>query len=243
MGTIARWAASLLLGMGAAAGAHAAPCIAQQLDAYLALGSAGCEVGALRFSEFSAVDVLGPASPVDPATVALTPVAGPLGSGFALSFAAGPSAGLAAGPGEFSSLRVGFNVRASGLNAAYGALTGPTASGDGVATLLEDFCLGTAFADPANLACATAAGPTLVAIATELFTDPAMTLALPPVDFLGVVADIGVDGGLTGTSAIAGAELRFLAAGAVPTPPMMLLLLFGLLMWPLLRASPARELR
>jgi hypothetical protein len=68
---------------------------------------------------------------------------------------------------------------------------------------------------------------TLAAIAIDGFADNPVTSAFAPVRLAGVVAEIGVDAGLAGSAALAGAELRFLQAAVVPAPPVLALLVLG----------------
>jgi hypothetical protein len=203
--------------------AHSAPCLAQSLNAYLALGPGGCSVGGISFTDFSLLDVLAPgATPVDPGAVSVAPVSSAAGSGFALSF--GPTAPLSAGAGELLSLRLGFNAAAAALPGAFGALLEPIAAGDAAITLVEDLCLGAPFDDPHNLLCS-ASVTNLVAIAIEGFSDNPVSMALDPAGVIGVAADITVDGGPTGSASLAGAELRFVVdAVAVPAPSSLALL-------------------
>jgi hypothetical protein len=198
--------------------------LAQSLNAYLALGPGGCSVDAISFTDFSLLAVLTPgATPVDPAAVSIAPISSASGTGFALSF--GPTAPLSAGAGEFFSLRLGFNAAAAGISGAFGALLEPIALGDAAITLVEDLCLGAPFDDPTNLVCSPSVA-NLIAIAIEGFSDNPVSMALGPANLVGVVTDIGVDGGPTGSASLAGAELRFIAdaGAAVPAPSSLALL-------------------
>lgn len=238
---ISRCVIALFLLVCSAPAAHAAPCVAQPLNAYLALGPGGCSVDGITFSDFSLPAILSPgATPVDPDAVSITPVSSAAGSGFALSF--GPTAPLSAGANELRSLRFGFNAAAAGLSGAFGALLEPNAVGDAAITLVEDLCLGTPFDDPTDLLCS-AATVNLVAIAIEGFSDNPVTTAFAAVDLLGVVADIGVDGGPTGSASLAGAELRFLAEAlaAVPAPSSLSLLGIALCAFAAGRREPSRK--
>jgi hypothetical protein len=214
-----RYLVALVLVLGCAS-ARALPCASASLGDYLALGAGGCTVGGLTFSGFSLPDVLSPmASAIDPGVVAVAPVSGAQGSGLQLRFDPVQSAGT----GEFLALRLGFDVQGSGITGAQAALLGPVAIGDAAITLVEDVCLGASFADPVNLVCA-GATQSLAAIAIESFVDNPVGAPIGPLDLAGVVAEIGIDGGLAGSALLAGAELRFLQAAAVPLPSSLSLL-------------------
>jgi hypothetical protein len=194
--------------------ARAAPCISQSLDDYIALGAGGCTIGAVTFSDFSLATVFPPATALNSASVALSPSSSALGTGFSVSL--GATAPVSASAGEFFSLRFGFNVTAAGLAGAYANLVNPIPLDDAAITLIEDFCTDAPFSDPSNLVCATAP-LNLLAVAIDSFADNPVSAAFGPFGLLGVVADIGVDAGLTGSASLAGAELLFVA-GATPTP-------------------------
>jgi hypothetical protein len=238
MGRVQRCLGLLAL-LLACAHARAAPCLSQSLTDYLTLGAAGCSIGGITFTDFSLPTVFPPASAIDPTSVTLSPVSSALGTGF--SVALGAAAPVTASPGEFFSLRLGFNVAASGLNGAYASLLAPIPMGDASITLLEDFCPGAAFSDPTNLTCA-AAPINLVAFAIEGIADNPVSTSFGPFDLLGVVADIGVDAGLSGTAALAGAELRFLTGiAAVPVPSSLALVAIASLALWLITAAASRR--
>jgi hypothetical protein len=216
-----RCAIALLLA-GGFGSAQALPCASAPLADYLALGAGGCSVGGLTLANFTLPDVLSPAATaIDPDDVTLAPVTGATGSGLNLTF--DPIA--SAGAGTFLALRLGFDVLATGITGAYAALLAPVALGDAAVTLVEDLCSGSGFTDPTNLVCPGLTS-NLIAVAIDGFADNPVTAGLGPVDLLGVVAEIGVDGGLTGAAALAGAEVRFVQAGAavVPAPSTLALL-------------------
>ena len=210
----------LVFGFGSA---RAVPCVAGSLGDYLALDPGGCTIGGVTVAGFTLPDLLSPAAtPIDPGTVSITPVASAPGVGLALAFAPPPLAAA----GAFLALRIGFDVQASGIAGAQAALIDPVPAGDAAITLIEDLCLGASFLDATNLTCAMPT-QTLVAIAIDGFADNPVASAIGPVGFAGVVAEIGVDAGLAGSATLAGAELRFLQAAAVPSPSVLALLALG----------------
>ncbi len=213
---------STVLGMSLSAAAQAAPCVSGSVADYLALGATGCSVGAVQFRDFTLPAILGPATPVDAAVVTLAPLFTPTGVGLSLLST------LAAGAGSFLELRLGFNasVATGAITRARIDLGGASATGDGVTTLIEDLCVGSAFDDPGNLACIGSTS-TLVTVATEGFTQDSDALDLAPeVKTLGVVADLGVDGGLGGASTFTAGTLLF---STVPLPSTLALLGLGAL--------------
>jgi hypothetical protein len=184
-------------------------------------------VGGLTLSNFTLPDVLSlAASPIDAGAVLVTPVGGTAGAGLRLAIDDDADAtARSAAAGTFQALRLGFDVQ-GGITGALAALLGPVAIGDAAITLVTDFCLGAGFLDATNLVCA-APTQNLIAIAIDGFADNPVGTALGSVDLLGVVAEIGIDAGPTGSATLAGSELRFLQAAAVPSPSSLALLLLG----------------
>jgi hypothetical protein len=211
--------------LSAASAVQAVPCASASLADYLALGPGGCSVGSIEFTDFSLPAILGPASPIAPASVTIAPILGPTAVGLSLQST------QAVGAGTFLELRIGFNAAATSgtIGNVQLGLLGATATGDGVTTLLEDLCLGAEFTDPTNLTCASATD-TLITLATDGLTIATDTRDLVPGQTnLGVVADIGVDGGLGGAASFTAGNLLF-AAAQVPSPPTLALLGLGAFM-------------
>lgn len=192
----------------AAALATAAPCATGTLANWIALGSGGCDVGALTFSDFAVEAFPGPtALQIAPGSVFLAPTSG----GFSL----GSIGALTADTDQLLGLRLLFNVASSGLVGGTVEL-GSTAiaSGDGAITGLLD--AGTA----GNAIALVIDG---FSAATESFTSTTSPL-------YSAFFELGIDGGTFGTASL-GPQLATLSfstvAAPVPEPSTAALSLIG----------------
>jgi hypothetical protein len=201
--------------------ALAAPCAPGTLQDYIDL-AAGCTIGSATFSNFSELSPPAGATPIPAAAIGVTPIVDPASPGLLLTL------NVAATTGEFLDAFFGFQV-ADTLGGASATMAGASAGEDGAVTLIEDLCLGAAFV---GVACG--GDPvTQILFAIDGDGDTAEATSFPGVGLLGVLADIGVDGGLFGSAGLATATLRFEtgAAGPVPEPPSIFLL------WPAIVAA------
>ncbi len=201
-----------LLGGTAGVAAAAAPCTTASLTAYAALGSAGCSVGSLTFSDFAIEAFPGPTSQqIAPAGVSLAPVA----SGFSL---AAPAA-LSAGAGTLLGLRFLFHVAAP-------SLTGGTVSLDPMATASNDGAI-------TGLLDAGAAGHA-IGLVIDGFSDPTESFISASFASYSAFFELGIDGGTAGSARLgpALASLTFIAPSVVtpvPEPSTTALLGVGLI--------------
>ena len=139
--------------------------------------------------------------PIPTGSIGVSPFGGMLTPG--LEFDAGASAGA----GELLQARFGYSVEsvlAGPLIQARLAMTGSSATGDGVATVVGDLCLGEEFSFDVD-ACFTST-ETLIVFDTGMDALLSERRPLPAVATLGVITDISVDGGLSGSAAIAAAK-------------------------------------
>ncbi len=189
--------------------ALAAPCTSARLSAYVALGSGGCSVGALTFSDFSIAAFPGPtAQQIAAGGISLAPVAG----GLALR----SDGSISAAAGDLLGLRFLFDVAASALTGATVSFgSAASASGDGALTGLLD---------------AGVAG-TAIALVIDGFADTPESFTSAPANFYAAFFELGIDGGTFGAASL-GPELASLTfttvAAPVPEPSVAALSLIGL---------------
>ena len=188
----------------------AAPCAPGSLQSYID-ALAGCEIGAVTVSDFFELSPPTGATPIDPSTITVTPLA----DGLQLGFSAAATAG------EFFDVFFGF-LAADTLGGVSLAINGVSATADGSVSAIEDLCHGAAFV---GLSCGGTTSQ-LVALALAGDTQATDSTTFPPVTLLGVLGDIGIDGALDGSATLETATFRFQSGttAAVPNPPSALLL-------------------
>lgn len=193
--------------------AFAAACAPGSLQDYIDLG-AGCTIGALTFSDFVELSPPAGATPISPTTITVTPLADSSNAGFVFGV------GVVAVAGQFFDAFFGFLVTDSLVGASL-AMDGAAATGDGAVTVVEDLCAGGVFS---GLACS-GDPSTMIVFAVEGDSQTTENSSFPSVALLGVLADIGVDGGVIGTGALETVTLRFETGvtTAVPEPPSFVL--------------------
>ncbi len=200
----------------AAAPAVGAPCTSGSLSDYLTGGS--CDVAGITVDDFRLFpDLPSGTTPIDPASVTVSPVVGPAGLAFAL--------GRTAGAGELFGLGLGFSVGGSGLVGGVLELLGASATGDGAVTAIQGLCFGGSYvADPVLGATCAATELTQIAFATASISDPLQTRAFAPASFFDVFVELAVDGGPSGSAALDAVRLAF----PVPEPNGLALAALGL---------------
>jgi hypothetical protein len=208
-----------LLFIGSPGGVFAAACVNGSVSDYVSLGSTGCSIGGLGFSSFTVESFPGPATQIDPSSVALTPAS----DGFMLTVL--PSGtDLSAVAGDLLGLRFGFNVAAAGgLTGGTVALGETDVTFDGVITSILD----------------AGADGIAIAIDTGGIIDPVASFSTAPTSFFDVFVELGIDGGESGL-AMAGPNLGSITfapatPGTAPEPGTVSLLLLSLLAVVLLR--------
>jgi len=210
----------------AAPQASASVCISGSYEDYIALGASGCAIEGTLFSDFSVLPILPfGALPIDPASVTINPLVSATNPGLEFDF------GITAGADEFFDSLFSFTVTAgagSALTGSRSTLLGAGATGDGLVTLIQDMCLDGVFTNPPQDCGGTAL--TAVALVIDGFSDADVSLPfIPAAQFVAVVADFGIDGGLSGTAALDQAALRFATtATAVPEPSALMLVALAL---------------
>ena len=203
----------------------ASPCVPDSLASYIGLGSTGCQIGTSTFFDFSSGPSFFGGVAINPSTISVIPVLTGLGFDFVL-------VPIAAGPGEVHGVAIGYSVSGFQFIQAQLSMTGSTATGDGVVTVIEDLCLeGTFVTNPGN--CSNPPPVSLVIAQDSLGpTGPDVTLLPPGTSFFDVFTDITIDGGLIGTASVTTVRNQF----AVPEPSTFLLLSSGLVTLSMARA-------
>lgn len=212
----------LLLSLLVPGAVSAAPCLPGSFADYLALGASGCELGPVAVASFSVEPGQSFASPIDPATVQVTPggSAGTLTLGFAASATAG----------ELLELFFRMQVTAPALVAAGIAIASQSVSGDGVVTATQDLCPDGLFSGNAPIGCSSTP-ETLITFATESDALLSADVGLAGAAFLDVFTDVAIDGGLAGSAGLGTVTLTF-----VPEPASGTLVAVGLALVALYRA-------
>ncbi len=245
MPKVVPWLLAIAL-LATATNVAAALCLPGTLQDYLALDAAGCDVGPTSFRNFELGEIPAAATSIDPATIQVTPaVASGAGLDYSgLLFTLNASAQAP----SFLDALIRFNAFATPgipLVGARAILGDPTATGDGGVTLIDEMCLDGLFA-AGPIGCGGSAVATIVPFAVADLADPDLSTLFGPVNLLGVAADIGIDGGLSGAAGLAGATLLFAAAAAsspVPEPAALPLVALALALAVLARRRTLRLAR
>lgn len=198
--------------------AWGALCLPGTLTEYIGLGSTGCEFGGILFSDFASLEIPFPATQIDPEKVIVNPLNNLNGPGLEFEFLVDQTA-LA---GEFFDVRIGYLVSNNTFSGITASMTGASATGDGAVTTIEDIWPGEVF-NPDSSGTSTVI---LFAIDGEQYSFEQLTFA--SVDSIGVIKDIGVDGGLAGTGTLSSATNQFTVSQPIPEPATVLLLATGL---------------
>ena len=228
--------AAILAALTPASGV-AAPvaCSPGTLSDYFA-SSDGCTGGTFLVDHFAPLAPLPTgATPISADSVRVIPVV----SGLAFTF------DVAADAGQLLEILFGYDVTSPAIGGASLAMTGASATGDGVVTAVKNYCEGGVF-NPGGVDGCTGLPDALITFAIDGDSDLDESLLIfPTVAFLSVVDDIAVDGGLTGAASLSGSVTnQFVAAAApnpVPEPTSALLVATGIC--GILRARYARSRR
>lgn len=227
-----------LQAMSWSAGASAAPCVTSTLTAYVGLGSAGCTIDGVLFSNFGLLPRPNFTTPF--ASISVTPIfEGTTVVGF--DFGVDPTT---SGAGRrFDDLIrytvTGINTSLVGasffLNGPVSEISSRAAAADAASvTGIEDICLGGVFTGVSGVDGCSSGGGNARQLVVVLGAFPFDSTTFPPAGFLTVVTDIGVDSGPNGTNtgALQSASNRFVVGAApavVPEPTPVVLLAAGLL--------------
>lgn len=186
-------------------------CVSGTLESYIALGTGGCSIGTNTLSGFQTLSGTSFATPIDPAMIAIAPLAGD--AGFTAAFSATANTGTLA-EALFTYKISGNSYGGSSIN-----LTGSFATNDGSVTDVQNFCAGGSFG-PDGLSNCTGLAGTLIVVSAG--GDQA---SFPPATFLNVTDDFTLDGGTAGSASGGSITDRF---SIVPEPLTFLLTAMGL---------------
>jgi hypothetical protein len=217
---------------------QALSCVSGSLADYVSLGSGGCTIGSNTLFDFTTLSIPAAATEIPASSVTVNPIQNI--ADFGLDFVLNTSANA----GEFFDVRFGYSVTGLPYSSASVGLSGSGVIFDGANTAITDLCLGIAFVGDSCGGTPT----TLIAFDIGLDSQLLESATFAPVNVLGVITDIGIDGGLDGSASLTGASNRFPGAAptSVPEPPTALLLALGLLLsWLAARAlgQPERNRR
>lgn len=209
----------LAMALGLSSAASSAPfCMTGSLDDYLSLGADGCMVGSSTFSNFWTLSPPTTGDPILTNSVSVMPIGSSLNPGLTFGL------GVSAGANQNRQLVLGFIVSGPPFIGASNLISGYSATGDGVVTATENLCIGGTF-DPGTLNNCSGSSDTLVAAATASFAVPADFRPFGAAALIGVVTNIGVDGGTAGTASLSSVTHQFTA---VPEPGTILCCVAGL---------------
>ena len=206
----------LLLTMGGTA--FAAPCTNGSLQAYISLGTGGCQFGAVTFSGFQVVPGQTAASAISPTGVQFTPG----GSTFNPFLRIGLTNSTAKS-GELLESIFRFSVSGSQLVGASVSLAG-SVTGDGLITNVLDVCPGASFSGSSPVGCPNSAVSAITFIDAN---NRQLTETAGPFNtgFFDVFVDLTLDGGASGSATLSSATV---GVAAIPEPSAGLLFAFGL---------------
>jgi len=192
-------------------------CVPGNLQTFVNLGAAGCEVSTVEFTGFTTLPGQTVGTPIDPAQVQVTPGGNALNPMLLFTLNRTATAGAA-----FESF---FRFSASdSLSGASIGLTSPTVTGDAVVTAILDVCPNGSFAGSAPLGCPTSPASMLV-FAIEQSSLLSDSANLPGSSSFDVFVNLTIDGGSSGSATLGSATVGF---SSVPEPSAGLLVALGL---------------
>jgi hypothetical protein len=211
---------SIWLLLGGAGQAFAGLCVPGTVTDYVSLGSGGCTIGSLSFSNFSVEAFPSATAQIDPSGVVLIPSS----DGFVLS-----SDELSAQAGELLGLRFLFLLNAPQLIGGTVALGERTVTENGAITSILS-------ADSAGVA---------IAFDIGLDAEPVASFTSAPSSFFDVFVELGIDGGTFGAATMGPnlGSVSFASQATVPVPEpgvLWLMLSSALSLLLLRRPRPAR---
>ena len=187
------------------------PCAPDTLQNYINnLAFEGCAIGSATFSTFFLSTLSTGATEIDPASLLVNPISDPLSPGFEFRV------DRTAAAGELLQSRFGYilTLESAAPVTAHLAMTGSFATGDGVTTVVKSLCPGGEFIVAPDFCESTDSFDslpieTLIVFDIGIEASLSERIALQPLAKLGVITDIVVDGGPSGSAGIGSAINRF----------------------------------
>ena len=176
----------LAVAFGCAQSALAGMCSPGTLQSYIALGAAGCTAGPDQFSSFQTLTGFSP-NVISPNAVTVTPLIS--GANVSLAFSTNLSAATNSTTELFFNYLLKGNVIGSMIT-----LANTSATGDGVATYIQNLCNGGTFGSDGISGCT---GTAYQLAVTNNDTDQA---AFAPASAISVTDDFTLDGGQMGSA-------------------------------------------
>lgn len=218
----------------AASSVMAAPCTVGSLQSYISLGSGGCGIGPVQFTNFVIAPGTAGATAINPANINVTPGGGPFN--FTLVFVFNQTANA----GQLFESFFHFNATGTALSAASIALGSSAITGDGANTGILDACPNAMFAGNSPTGCPTSP-QSAVAFQTVGSSGLSDSLSFQPsVMSLDLYVDLTADGGSAGSARLTSATVSF---SNVPEPSAAWLLAAGGSMFGLLRYRAGKSRR
>ena len=181
----------LLAWLGTAYPAPAASCVPGTLASYMALGPAGCTIGSNVLANFAQGSALNGTTNIPASGLNIFPAGGSSNPGLIIT------GNVTAGSGQVFSTLLNYTITGSTYTSDTVALSNTTATGNGAATDIQNFCLNGDFQTPTLVAgCAAGQGsgsPLLVVGNGEATATFSATS-------LGITHNLVIDSGITGTA-------------------------------------------
>lgn len=197
----------------------AAPmCGTGSLSSYLSLDPAGCSIGSSNFTNFTLLSLPTGATAINAANVIVNPVN--VAFNPQLSF----SVSTTAGPGDFLDILFGYVVSGAPLVGTSVSASGNLVSGDGTLTVVQDNCVGGTF-DPQSLSGCSGSASSLILFDIGFDSQTSAQSGFSSVPTLGVVTDIALVGGATGSVSLDSVTTGF---QTVPEPGSLFVTACGL---------------
>jgi hypothetical protein len=185
-----------------AAGLMAAPCTSGSLQSYINLGTGGCGLGTIQFTNFTIAPGITGATAINPATINVTP-----GSGGPFNFTLMFSVNQTANTGDLLQALLRFTATGSALTTASIALSPSSAiTGDGSITGILDVCPNAQFAGNSPSGCTTSPQSALAFLVSGdsgLFD----SRSFAPSRSFDVFVDLTADGASSGTATLVSATV------------------------------------